>query len=302
MPKIISMNIKMEWLHLHEDEGKSAVFIRNGIEEEKKPSLKTIKDGIEAARKWRDGKLAHADILKDSLREHHKQLIAILESILGSVQLPTVNLSLDLPILLPGAKVIYEDTKGLVVVLDAEDRLEWELLIAHLGKRDKLWPMLSEWKKALKTHIQVRRELKRNIKWMIESNIKIRLVDSPTDLPFVYLPNTVSVLYNEALNIALGNPPQTPLEERIVADSDSGEVMYESGHILAKTPGEEEKYRQDILAMFDKLKESAEVKEASHTYIEAEITGPRLRRTIEEIKLLGMIPGGCRVCKRLGIY
>ena len=187
MPKKYPMAIKIEWLNPYEDEGKSAVSIRNSIEEENRPSLKTIKDGTDEARKWRDGKLAHGELLKDALRKHHEQLISVLEDILNSVQLPTVNLDLATPILLPAAQIVFEKTKGLVLTLDAEDRLEWELLREHLGKRDSLWAMFNESKEALKNHIQARRELSYKTKWVIESRINYKLVDNPADSPFVMI-------------------------------------------------------------------------------------------------------------------
>ncbi len=260
-----------------------------------------MKNGIEEARRWRDGKLAHAELLKDALRKHHEQLISVLGDILSSVQLPAVNLDLDPPIMLPAAQIIYDETKGLVLALDAEDRLEWELLKEHLGKRDPLWAILDGWKKALKNHIQARRELAYKTKWVIESIINYKLVDNPADSPFVYSTTTIPFLYNEALNIALGTPSPTSLGERIFVDTKSGEVRDESGHILAKTPGEEEQCKQKVLAAFEDLKKSTEVKKVTQTYIEAKESIPRLRRAIQEIKLLGIIPGRCLVCKRLGI-
>ncbi len=191
-------------------------------------------------------------------------------SILNSVQLPTVNLDLATPILLPAAQIIFEKTKGLVLTLDDEDRLEWELLREHLGKRDSLWAMFNESKEALKNHIQARRELSYKTKWVIESRINYKLVDNPADSPCVYSSTTIPFLYNEALNIALGTRPRKPLEERIVIDTDSGEVRDETGHILAKTPGEEEKCRQKVLATFEELKDSSEAKKVTQTHKGAE--------------------------------
>ena len=301
MPKIIPMVTKMKWLQLHEDEGNSAASIVKGTEG-KKPSLKTVNNGIEEARQWRDGKLAHAELLKDALRKHHEQLIAVLGDILSSVQLPAVNLALDLPILLPSAQIIHIKTKGLVLTLDVEVQLEWELLKEHLSKRDPLWAMFNVWKKELKNHIQSWRELSYKSEQVIESIINYKLVDNPADPPFVYSSTTIPFLYDEALNIALGTPPRKSLEERIVVDTDSGEVRDEAGHILAKAPGEEEKCRQKILTAFKDLKESREAKKVTQTHKETEEIIIKLRRIVEEIKLLGIIPGRCRVCKRLGIY
>lgn len=119
--------------------------------------------------------------------------------------------------------------------------------------------------------------------------------------PFVYSSTTIPLLYVEALHIALETPLRTPIEERIITDTESGEVRDESAHILAKTPSGEEKCRQNILSAFEELKESNEKKKAAQTYKEVKEAITKLRRAAEEITLLGLVTGRCRVCQRLGM-
>ena len=213
------MVTKMKWLQLYADEGNSAASIVKGTEG-KKPSLKTVKDGIEEARRWRDGKLAHAELLKDALRKHHEELMAVIKGILDAVQLPPVDAQTDLPILLPAAKIIFDKTKGLVLMLDVEDKTEWGLIKEHLGRRDPLWALLERWKKAMTSHRQAWRELMDVTKRVIESKIGYKLVDNPITPPFVYSSTTIPLLYYETLHIALGTPLPTPIEDRIIADTE----------------------------------------------------------------------------------
>ncbi len=138
-------------------------------------------------------------------------------------------------------------------------------------------------------------------KRVIESKIGCKLVDNPITPPFVYSSTTIPLLYSEALNIALGTPPQTPLEEHITTDTDSGDVRYESGHILAKAPGEEEECKRNILSAFKDITGSTESKKVAQTHKEAQEAMTKLKRAAEEITLLGLVTGRCRVCQRLGM-
>jgi hypothetical protein len=253
------------------------------------------------ARRERDTQLARSELLRGALRNHQDKMLAIIEGILDTIQLPPAELQLELPVSLPGAQVEYNKTKGLVLVLDVEERLEWELLMEHLGKHDPLWGTLEQWKKATIRHIQARKDLKLKVENVVRSKTGYELVDNPNSPPFIYSYTTIPLLYNTVINIALGTPSRTELEELIKIHTDAGEVRYGPGTILAKAPGEEEQTSMNILAAFDELKKSAESKRITQTYKEVEENIPKLKRAAQEIVMLGVIPGRCRVCRRLGI-
>ena len=295
MPKIIPIIEKREWLRLYE-EGKSVTWIA----EQAKRNVKTVKRGIDDARRERDGQLARSELIRGALQKHQDQLMAIVNDILSAVQPPTLDLELDLPILLPGAKVTYEETKGLVLVLNSEGRLEWEMLREHLGKSDRLWGLLDQWKKTMTNHIQAQRELRLKAENIIKFKTGQELTKDTKAPPFVYA-SAASTLRVEALYIALETPPPTKLEECITVDTETGEVRYESNRILAKAPGEEEEYKRNIISAFTDIQKLNELKKAAKTYKEVGETETKLRRPVEEIVLLGIVPGQCRVCRRLGI-
>ena len=110
----------------------------------------------------------------------------------------------------------------------------------------------------------------------------------------------MGLLYQAALYHVLGIPSGTDLEQNIVAAPDHGEVKHK-GSTLAKAPGAEDECKQNILDAFRELKVSIEARSTAITCRKIDGLTARARRAVEEISLLGLIPGQCRVCRRLGI-
>jgi len=295
MPKKISIIEKREWLRLYE-EGMSVASICKKANR----NVKTVKLGIEDARRERDAQLGRSEIIKDALWNHQKQLLAIVNDILSAVHVPPISFDMKLPISLFGATVMHEEMKGPVLTLVVEDKLEWELLIEHLGKGDPLWDLLGQWKKVMIEYMQIQRELRIKAETVIEIRIGHKLTKGPTAPPFVYSSAAV-LLHAEALHIALETPPTSSLQECITVNADSGEIMYELDRVLAKVPGEEDKYMRNILSAFIDLQTSDELERAGRTYKKVGEATTKLRRVAEEIRLLGVVPGQCRVCRRLGV-
>ena len=80
-------------------------------------------------------------------------------------------------------------------------------------------------------------------------------------------------------------------------------IKYEQGNVLLAHYSEShhEACRANIIKAFKKLGNSAEVGRIKATYKELSDITTKTRRLAEEINLLGLIPGQCRVCRRLGM-
>lgn len=297
MPKIIPIIDKREWLKLYEA-GNSEAFIAK----ETHHNLRIVKKGIEDARRERDAQLARSELLRDALRRHQDQMLAVIYEVLGAVQAPPVDLQLP-PVLLSGAKAEYQGNdseRTLTLVLDVEQKAEWELLREHLGKGDPLSAMLERWRKAMIRYLQGRTALRKKAETLLTLKTGLSLMDKPIAPPFIFSYTAIPLICGEALNIALGNTPSV-LEEHVTANTRSGEVRYRSGTILAEVPGRELECRKNILDTLAELQQSDELAEVAQTYKKVEEVIPGLRRVTEELALLGVIPGRCRVCRRLGI-
>ncbi len=70
---------------------------------------------------------------------------------------------------------------------------------------------------------------------------------------------------------------------------------------LAEAPGSEEITKVRLLEALKELKELPEIDQLGKTYRSLEQTYAKASQMAERIKLVGLIPGHCEVCRRLGL-
>jgi len=304
MPKKFSLADRRRWLADYES-GKPIA----SIAKEAHADVRTVKRAIEEARLARDASAARAELLKEALRKHQDTLLELIHGILSSLEPPPLDRLVPwrsgefwASISLPGAHAEFQgDIFGpaVNVRLEVEGRVEWELLVEHL-KRDKLWKMLEDWKKAVAAHLQAKVRLFKKAASLLAEKSGYPLVEEPGTPPFLYGDNSVRLLSRSALSEGLGLLPMGSFEGELAADPESGEVRWQ-GFIVARAPKAEVEAKLAILGALAELKGSEELKEAVRTYQLAQEAATKAKRIAEELALLGMVPGQCRVCSRLGV-
>lgn len=302
MPKKIPLEEKRKWLQSYE-EGKPEFQIAK----EAHKNIKTVKRGMEEARSERYAATAQAEMVKGALKRHQDNLLSIINRVLSALALSTHDLPLSRdpngslsPMYLSGATLYYNQDLGLVLALPDEGTISWELLREHL-KGDRIWKNLDQWKKAMLAHIQSRSALNLKTSLLIKQETGYDYEDKSISPPRLYSYNTVNLLYQAAVDGCLGITGGEKLENMIIADTETGRVRKGVGTTLAEAPGAEVQCRANIIQAFEKLLSSAEISQVSKTYEELEVATSKARRLVEEMSLLGMVPGQCRVCRRLGI-
>ena len=305
MPKKVSATDQKQWLLQYEG-GKSEASIAKATHHD----LRTIKKGIEAARRERDAAMARADLVKVALHRHQASLISVVEAIQAALQAPQKD----------GAVVPWDweaDSTTIYAQLwdaqekneeayrsayfDFERTPEYELLQEHL-KRDRLWKVLAEWKIAYLQHLEQRIALQRRTVNLLETGTGCKLVAGAVvvDPPFLNVYNAGDLFFRVALGQALRPEYKADMEDGIITDIARGEVRCR-GLTLASAPGHEDETRRKLLVVFDRLQASEEAKRVAETYEAVPDSITRAGRAIQEILLLGLIPGQCRVCRRLGM-
>ena len=175
-----------------------------------------------------------------------------------------------------------------------------DLLRQHF-RNDKTWKLLVQWEKAYLEHINDRLTLQDKLVSLVEQKTGYHLVDREKDeSSYVYSYTTGSILYEAALESALKMVSKYNLEADVKADPGSGEVRYR-GSSLAKAPGDQERCRDNILTAYNELLKSSAMEHVVTTYTSLLEISVKARQAIEEINLLGYIPGSCNVCRRLGM-
>lgn len=301
MPKKFTVVQLREWLEKYEH-GKSEASIAREVH----CDVRTVKRGLEQARRERDAHGARAELLTRALQTHHQSLLSVLREMLASLVEPAHNLDVRIEqeaipsrIPLPGGKADYITGQGWVVSLHVEDKPEWSLLQEHL-KRDPIWNSFAQWKKAVAAEIEARVSLKRKAVALLKEKIEYKLVDRLASSPEVYIRPLITLMYQPTLNRILGIPDGTNFKERIVADIAHGEVRF-ADSTIARVPGAEEKCRGQIINATKELERSTEAKDVAKARKAVEEYTKKASGGVEEVSLLGLVPGQCRVCKRLGM-
>jgi len=304
MPKKISMSEKRGWLK-DLDEGKPAAEIAR----ERKRALKVIKRGIEEARAERDGAAARAEIVKEALMKHQQQLMGIVDRLFEATEIPQADLELRYeksgalaPTPLTYSKIIYTPEKGLTVELPDENTALWKLLKDHLT-RDRIWSTIRNWKEALISYIRARIELESAIKMLIEEETGCRVNATSTgdkERDIVY-DLTVKLFYTVQIRNALGIPDGTNLQERMVASDDGYVRNGEGGSKLAHCLGKQNECREALITAFNRIRDLREMGRVLSTEAELEKVSNKLRRPLEDIRLMGLVPGRCRICSRISL-
>ena len=90
-------------------------------------------------------------------------------------------------------------------------------------------------------------------------------------------------------------------EDNVIVDTNSGDIRY-GGTILAHAPGAEQEYRDHLInAISNLMQKHEEVNSVSKTYKLVEESTVKVRQAAEEISSMGLVPGQCRICRRLGM-
>jgi len=305
MPKKFTTADKNEWLKLYE-QSKSEKYIAR---EHARCDPRTVKKGIDEARRARDARDATIELVKGALQNHHKSLLKVLEEIKSALQMPPSNVEVpwkqddsSLTVQLPVAKFSYVSEQKKEVSFQHKGSLIYELLKEHM-KRDKMWRHLHQWKTAMAEHIHARVMLKRRAAVLLEEKTGLKLFDRPPEQgPYLLSYVAISVAYDAALTATLGIPGREISDSDIVAYPEQSEVAYRSSNspIARSAPGEVESCREKILEAIAELKTSDEAKEIAATYKKLEESTRRAERAVEETLMLGFLLGQCRVCRRLG--
>jgi len=172
------------------------------------------------------------------------------------------------------------------------------LLKQHL-KNDRLWKVLAQWEKTYAVHLAARIALQIKTVAILEEKTGYKLVDRKDIPPFLCSYTTGDLFYKTTLRGAFGVGSRIDFEKDIVVGA--GQIGYPGLILVEVTPGDEEKTKVNLLAAYKQLEESPEVSPVVETYTTLKDAAMRVRQVAEQIKLLGLIPGQCEICRRLGI-
>jgi len=304
MPKTISMAQKREWLEKFE-----SGVTETQLASRAKRDIRTIKKGLEDARRERVASRARAELVKEAMRDHNKQLLNVLNEFIAALKLPSPGETLPWDqqftsgsIKLPGMTATYENLvspNAISVSLDVEDKEEWALLKEHL-KREKMWLLLNQWKKKVATVLEARIRLKQLFARSLEQQTGCKIVKDTAGGPFIYA-LSMDAVFQGILEQLISPTTEITFEDNIQIDKERGVVRYRSSFILAQLRDRVEEFTKQVLEAINYVVKSDQAKQVIATYREADELTAKLRKAVSEITLMGLVPGQCRICSRLGL-
>jgi hypothetical protein len=301
MSKKINILVKRKWLDMFE-QGKTEVQIAR----EEKRDPRTITKGIEEVAKAGRLASAEAEMLRGALLRHQDQLINVLKGISTMLVPPPYNLELReekdgllAPIPLSGARLDHISEEQMTLKIHDEDKLEWGLLQEHL-KKDKLWVALRKWRRDLIGHVQAVWQFKQEVKAQLEKETGMKFRQYKDDeRPEYLLPETADLLFKVGINKILGIPDGTDLENNLF-DRDDGFVRHGPGGTKLAKCKNTKICKKKIAIVITSLPSVIKALVVKRTHRELADIIKSAKGQADEILLLGMITGKCRVCRRLG--
>lgn len=301
MPKKIPITEMRKWLNSYE-EGNSQVSIADAAHRD----VRTVKKGIEQARLERDVQMARAELLKGALRDHQADLFGVVDNMQSALRVPDPNLSVprQKPFrskpLQVGRAALWFGLDGLAnVSLVGEETLVWGLLTEHL-RRDTIWGLIKQWKGKLAAHVEARIALKVTAVALLKRETGLDIFEEkPPQGGFIYA-SGLDRLFLIAVHWALGVPDTTIEDAGLVAQPE-GRVLLGTGKVIAEDSNSPEQCRDGIVTALRELRTSVQAMRVDETYKGLREETDKSLRTIEELRMLRLIPGTCRICSRLGM-
>lgn len=282
-----SVTIAQRWLEEYEQGMSEAKIAKRA-----KRDVWTVKRGIEQARRQREVFHSRAELLKEALENHDRELLNVVTDFQSTIEIPAPDPELTevqdkqwRPVRMSRIAAKHETGEGWVVALEDEKKTTGELAPEHL-RSDPLWRDRAAWQKTLEAHLSARTLLKRRAAELLWAKTGYGFGEESSSLPFLIYETTVSLLYQIALHMALGISSVPDMEDRIGSDYATGEVRAGKGTLLANAPGKEEECRANILVSWNELQMSREVGVVRDTYRELVQATAKTRKVAEEITLL----------------
>lgn len=320
----VSSAQRMRWLTRHEAGERYDV-----IAEEEKVAARTVRDQVDRARLERDYEAARREQLREALRRHQEDLLAVMKRIHDSALVPSLEAppwQADGPSSEPlqgtpldaGQLSLPSEPSPLKIVLPREPEvmvrwgqdgvqdlvLRWEntrttrAVREHLTGKALVWKRLAEWKKAVAAALSARVKLDEVVKTWLEQEVGMP-VQAGTRRGGRLTSALVRLIRAQLIRERLGEPAVEIAALAAVADGSLVEAA--APHVtLADGLRNPNAVIPKIQAVVEELRKQGQVVKAAQTHEEVRIAAIRLGEEAEGHLLLHHVPGICSLCKKLG--
>ena len=301
MPRKIS-NVEMDQWLADYDRGKPVHEIARGASKD----VRTVSKRIDQARKEQEKRVVRRELMKEALLSHNEDISQFITGIKSALVVPGYDLYIpdresrfQSGIQLSGARAIF-DSKQSIIQFNGEDNLRWRLLVEHL-RDDPVMVSIPDWKKTLIVHLNARIALKEKVRESLELKTGLKVVNKSGDeLKEPGISYFAVDLFNEVvIKPALDVPDKTNLGENIIYMPDGYILHGKAGSTLAFAPKNAPAVCDGMKTALSDLYQCDDVKKVRSTYLVVTQQTNNLKEGFEELVMIGLLPGTCRVCKRI---
>ena len=304
MPKIYSNSRKEKWLTQYM-QGKTIKQIAKG-----NCDVRTVKRAIEELQGRHAAQEAMTQLYREAFRGHIDRLNSALDLIIENLQLPDLYFTALgwTNIILSGSASQESGEVGGEGGNDSEqdeDVLSDTALIAEHLKNSKAWRALGDWNRSLRRHRTACGGLQiRSFEVLTKSTSLNTYEDRTADVgPMLHAENTGDLLCRTIVkDLSGGEDIQTVIKE-IAVDDEHGTVLFR-GTVLVEGIKESMKLaecRDSIVEALKALKDSPETMQVVNTFKQLEKVLPKVRNELRALRLMGVLPGQCRICRQFGL-
>jgi hypothetical protein len=300
MPKTFPNTRKERWVE-QLSQGRSVKQIARSS----KCDVRTVKRAIEEIRNKRAAQEALTQLYQQALREHMSKLNETLDMIIEELHLPSpyvTELAWNEVTLSLMASSEVEEAKDSE---QSDDVLSNSALLAEHLKNSKPWRSFADWNRNLKKHRNACGQLqKKALSVLLETTgLMVRNKGDETTSPFLHVENTGDLLCRGAIQQLVGIENAPNLDKELVVDNEHGMVRHYTTVLVEgfKDANKLSECRDKIVESFKMVKDSPETAQVLSTFQQLEKTLPKARNELRAIRLLGVVPGHCRLCRQFGL-
>ena len=291
-PKIYADD-RRRWLEKYE--GGSSL---PSIATDARRDIRTVKKQIQLAADERERALARTQLYKEALLNHNQSLLEAVARLLDILHVPYLDRLVLTDVSPTNAhyqNLIHNTDRGIKVTLVPDKKRILEILREHLATQKGLWRALDGWTAELEEYAKGATALGKAIAADAQEATGHTVGTTGPRLTYALVEGVVRT----AQEVSSGR--RDPLMTKEVSIG-NGQVRFEGTPIgegipEKELPGFVNTSVQLVNCYANSPKLSALVKLRSQ--LESRL--PDIRRELEDFQLLGVIPGRCSICRKLGI-
>ena len=272
-------------------------------------NFRTITNHVQRASDERERATARTDLYRQAVTKHNTDLLNALEGVRESLVVPHAEMLTVLAhfpwnkaAMLP-AVLEFGDGDLRVTLVRGEDQIRLlELAREHLRRDKELWKGLDEWQSLLMEYADECFELGRRVGAEASENLGVALTSSEGSTRgleeglherFVSWPCRLSI---EAA-------PEETTGDHIDKLKVTESQLHYGGDTLATLSSREKRdaARAYFLDSISTLPQEPSITKIAGQKRRLDSDAQRLRRLIGDVLLMGLVPGRCSVCKRVGL-